>query len=262
MVAHSTLAESALLGRVLSDELVIDAHAHMGVIRDYHVPQPGADRLVSYMDRYGIDQACVFGFAGVMSDFVWGNDLVIEAVKRFPSRFVGYATLSANYPEDLVPELDRTDRLGLLGIKLITSYQGHPEETERLNPVYEWANSKGRIILSHQWGSAEFLDRIAGTYRDACFVIGHLNFSYAETVRRRDNVFTTTTFVPWPGAVTRAVAAFGAENVLFGSDFPDLDVSLNLGPLLTAPISDKDKRMIVRLNMQRLLRDYAGAPGK
>ena len=262
MVGRSALAESARLGRALTGELVIDAHAHLGVLRDYFVPQPGADRLVPYMDRYGIDQSCIFGFAGVMSDFVWGNDLVVDAVERYPSRFVGYATLSANYPEDLVPELDRTDRLGLRGIKLITAYQGHPEETERFIPVYEWANGKGRIILSHQWGSAEFLDKIADTYRNVCFVIGHLNFGYAETVRRRENVFTTTTFVSWPGAVDRAVCEFGAENILFGSDFPDLDISLNLGPLLTARISDDDKQMILGLNMQRVLRDHAGAPTK
>jgi predicted TIM-barrel fold metal-dependent hydrolase len=52
------------------------------------------------------------------------------------------------------------------------------------------------------------------------------------------------------------VQRFGASKILFGSDFPDLDTSLNLGPLLTAKISDEDKRLILGLNMERILTTY------
>lgn len=257
MVEPSTLAQKVRMGLALTDELVIDAHAHIGVIKDYFVPEPEVNHLVSYMDRYGTDVACIFGFAGVNSDFVYGNDLVIDAVQRYPDRFVGYTTLSANYPEDLIPELERTHALGLRGIKLITAYQGHPEDTERFEPVYAWADARHTIILSHQWGSAEFLGRLAERYSRVCFVIGHLNPAYAPVVRRYDNVYTTTTFVPSPVAVVQAVDAFGAEKILFGSDFPDLDVSLNIAPLLSARISDEHKRMILGRTMQRLLEEYA-----
>jgi predicted TIM-barrel fold metal-dependent hydrolase len=244
------------MGLAVAGELVIDAHAHLGVLKDYFVPQPDASRLVAYMDRYGIDTACIFAFAGVGSDFVYGNDLAADAVRGYPKRFIGYTTLNANYPEELIGELERGDRLGLRGIKLITAYQGQSEETERFFPVYEWANARRKIILSHQWGSASFLARVATRYPDICFVIGHLNTGYAEVVRQHENVYTTTTFVPWPGAIANAVQRFGASKILFGSDFPDLDTSLNLGPLLTAKISDEDKRLILGLNMERILTTY------
>lgn len=253
MVEGMSFAEIARAGRALEGELVIDAHTHLGLMSHYHVPRAEAGELVAYMDRYGIDRACTFAFAGIMSDFVYGNDLVAEAVRAYPERFIGYVTLSANYPEEMLPELERCEALGLRGIKLIAGYQGQPEETERFFPVYEWAQAKRKIILSHQWGRPEFLDEIAGRYPDVSFHIGHLNLAYAPVVRRRDNVYTTTTFVPWPGAIEQAVQAFGAEKILFGSDFPDLDTSLNLGPLLTARISDADKRAILGLNMERVL---------
>lgn len=256
MVTSADFSQIARLGLPLTGEVVIDAHAHLGVIKDYHVPWPEAADLVAYMDRYGIAQACIFAFAGVGSDFVYGNDLVAAAVQAFPQRFIGYTTLNANYPEELVPELERAQGRGLRGIKLITAYQGHPEETGRFFPVYEWAEARRKIILSHQWGPADFLNEIAGRYPHVCFVIGHLNFAYAPVVRARDNVYTTTTFVPWPGAIAAAVRAFGAEKILFGSDFPDLDVSLNLGPLLTAKIRDEEKRAILGLNMSRILEMY------
>jgi hypothetical protein len=256
MVEAISLKQRARLGLPVAGELVIDAHAHLGVLKDYFVPQPDASRLVAYMDRYGTDVACIFAFAGVGSDFVYGNDLVADAVRSYPGRFIGYTTLNANYPEELVGELERGDSLGLRGIKLITAYQGQSEETERFYPVYEWADARHKIILSHQWGSANFLAQVAARYRDICFVIGHLNPGYAEVVRQHDNVYNTTTFVPWPGAIARAVQLFGAPKILFGSDFPDLDTSLNLGPLLTARISDEDKRLILGLNMQRILTSY------
>jgi predicted TIM-barrel fold metal-dependent hydrolase len=257
MVGGMDFAARARLGQSLAGELVIDAHGHLGVIKDYFVPQPEAARLVDCMDRYGIQRACIFAYAGVVSDFVYGNDLVAAAVAVHPDRFAGYATLNANYPEELLPELERCEGLGLQGIKLITAYQGHSEETERLFPVYDWANSHGKIILSHQWGSPEFLARMAARHPRVSFHIGHLNLAYGEVVRHYDNVYTTTTFVPWPGAIEQAAHAFGVEKMLFGSDVPDLDPSLNLGPLLMSRLSDEGKRLILGCNMERVLRDHA-----
>ena len=261
--ADTTLsfADLARLGLPVQGEVVIDAHTHLGQMTQYFIPEGEPARLVAYMNGYGIDTACMFHFAGVGSDFAWGNDRIAEAQAEFPGRVVGYATLNANYPDELIPELERCDKLGLQGIKLITAYQGQPEDTERFFPVYEWAQAHRKIILSHQWGAPEFLDRIAPHYPDVAFLVGHLNLSYAAAVRRHDNVHTTTTFVPWPGAIEQAVRAFGAEKILFGSDFPDLDASLNLGPLLTAKISDEDKRLILGRNMHWLFKEHGVVAG-
>jgi predicted TIM-barrel fold metal-dependent hydrolase len=259
MVETSSLSKKVLQGQPLTGETIIDAHTHVGVSRSYYLPRVTIGDLVSYMDRYGIAMACTFAFAGVGSDFGYGNDEVVEAVRMYPQRFIGYTVLNANYPEECIPELERTERLGLRGIKLISGYQGQPEETERFYPVYEWAQARKKIILSHQWGAPEFLTAIAARYPNVCFHVGHLNPAYAPIVRKYDNVYTTTTFVPWPGAIAEAVQTFGAEKILFGSDFPDLDASLNLGPLLTAKISDEDKRKILGGNMLRILKDYGVA---
>jgi predicted TIM-barrel fold metal-dependent hydrolase len=256
MVGTISYGERARLGLALQGELVIDAHTHLGLGEHYAIPGPEAENLVATQDRYGIACACTFAFAGVSADYRYGNDLVAEAVARFPTRFIGYTTLNANYPEDLIPEMERCTARGLRGVKLITAYQGHPEETPRFIPVYEWCQERRKIILSHQWGAPTFLGETARRYPDICFVIGHLNLAYAEVVRGQDNVYTTTTFVPWPGAIAQAVEVFGAEKILFGSDVPDLDPSLNLGPLLTARIDDEDRRAILGRNMARILQEY------
>jgi hypothetical protein len=256
MVETTSFAAVARRGWPVQGELVLDAHTHMGLSEHYALAHEDPEGLIATMDRYGIARACTFAFAGVASDYRYGNDLVADAARRFPDRFIGYTVLNANYPEDLIPELERCESLGLRGVKLITAYQGHPEETPRFTPVYEWCQARRKIILSHQWGAPSFLESVARRYPDICFVIGHLNLAYAEVVRARDNVYTTTTFVPWPGAIAQAVGAFGADKILFGSDLPDLDPSLNLGPLLAARIADEHKRAILGRNMERILQQY------
>ncbi|MHB0878819.1 MAG: amidohydrolase family protein [Anaerolineae bacterium] len=249
----SDFAALVAFGRPIEGEVVIDAHAHLGEWEGYYVPKPAPAQLVECMDRYGIAQAWISAYASLSSDFAYGNDLVAAAVRAFPGRFAGYATPSANYPEEVTAELERCETLGMMGIKLHQWCQGIAEDSERWRPIYEWANAKGKLIMAHCWGSPDYLGGVAQEYPRVSFLIGHLGMEFAPVVRRHDNVYTTTTFVPGPGAIAAAVKAFGAEKILFGSDMPDLDPSLNLGPLLTARIGDEDKRLILGRNMQRLL---------
>jgi uncharacterized protein len=249
----SDFAALVAAGRPIEGELVIDAHGHLGEWEGYYVPKPQPAQLVDCMDRYGVGQCWISAYASLTSDFVFGNDLVIAAVRQFPDRFVGYATPSGNYPEEIVAELDRCEAAGLTGIKLHQWCQGIPEDSERWRIVYEWANARGKFIMAHYWGSPDYLGGVAQEYPRAAFAIGHLGMDFAPVVRRHDNLYTTTTFVPGPGAIAAAVKAFGAEKILFGTDMPDLDPSLNVGPLLTARISDEAKRLILGRNMQRVM---------
>lgn len=250
----SDFAALVATGAPIQGELVIDAHAHMGESEWYYVPKPDPAGLVDCMDRYGIGKSWVSAYAALSSDYVYGNDLVAAAVKAYPDRFVGYATPSGNYMEDLVGELERCEAMGFSGIKLHQWCQGIAEDDRRWEVLFEWANAKGKIVLAHSWGTPANMERIASRHPQAAFLIGHLSLDYAPVVRRYDNAYTTTTYVPSPGAIVAAVKAFGAEKILFGSDMPDLDPSLNLGPLLTARISDEDKRRILGRNMERLAR--------
>ena len=147
--------------------------------------QADTRRLVLLIHRCGIDDAvCVFASTGIDSVFEDSIDLVIEATRACSRRFTDFVALNARCLRQLLPELARTERLGLRAIKLITAYQGRSEETELFSPVYEWANSHEGINLCHQWGSGEFLAQIATRWPNACFTIGHLNLVYAEVAHK------------------------------------------------------------------------------
>ncbi len=258
MVNAPSLLELGRAGQALTDELVIDAHTHCGRFNIYYLPQSDAPGLVEHMDRLGIDRAVTFALEAVGSDFVIGNNVTLDLVRRRPDRFIGFATMHARYPEEMIPELERCAAAGLKGIKLIPAYQKYPETGENYFPVYEWADAQGWIVLNHSWGAPDFVREIARRYPRMCLLMGHISEVYAQVLRQCDNVYTTTTNCLRRQALARAVQAMGAEKILFGSDFPDLDGAFNLAPILYAQISDDDKRRILGLNMARLLREHAG----
>ena len=53
--------------------------------------------------------------------------------------------------------------------------------------------------------------------------------------------------------IEQLVNAAGASRILYGSDMPLMDPRSQLGKIITAPISDAAKRLIVGENARRLL---------
>lgn len=251
--------EYARSGKPLKGELVIDSHTHLGVFNYYHIADGDTDSVVREMDRLGVDRACTFSFAGVTSDFIYGNDVVAAAMAEHPNRFVGFAVVNPHYPDDMKSELERCLALGFKGIKLIAAYQNYPEEGPNYYPAYEFAHENRLMTLSHHWGSPEFLDRLARDYSNATFIIGHWFHlpEYGEVVRNRANVYQCTCAAGlFFGDIERMVATLPVEKIVYGSDFTDLPMMFSLGPVLYARISDDDKRAILGLNMQRVLQQH------
>ncbi|MBO3803437.1 MAG: amidohydrolase family protein [Candidatus Brockarchaeota archaeon] len=257
-MAEGKFLRLAKRGLPLEGETVIDAHTHVGgSFSLYHIPFGSVEGIVEQMDRLGIKKICAFSFAGVNSDFALGNDQVMRAVKEWPERIVGYATVNANYPGEWIPELERCRKGGLRGIKIICEYQGATTEGTDFAPLYGYANDNRLIMINHNWGRPEFLDSLAERYSEACFIIGHCSTRYVEVLRRRKNVYQCTCAALMFRDVENLLEAVKAEKIVYGSDMADLDGPFGLAPVLYARIGDEEKRMILGLNMQGILDRYS-----
>ena len=245
---------------VPADKRFTDCHGHLGgKSSHYHLPDADLTATVAQMDRQGVDKCCVFSFAGVVSDEVFGNDLVAEAIQRYPDRFIGFTLLNPHRGRAaMLAELERCDKLGFRGIKLIPHYQCYPETGPLIDVACEWAHAHRQLILNHHWGPADQLARLTAQYPDACFINGHYVPGYIELMKERDNLYICTCPL-WDGprATEQAVAAYGAEHLLFGSDLQDLPIAWGTGPILFARISEQDKALILGKNLQRLLEKYS-----
>lgn len=258
---NSMFRELAMLRKKLDGEYVVDAHTHVGGLsKIYHLPDSSTDEMVAEMDRHGIELAITFPFAGITSDYAFGNDTVAAAVGQYPDRFIGFACVNPHYHSEMEDELERSAAAGLRGIKLISDYQQYPTDGPKLFPAYEFAHEHSWMILNHNWGPPQFLDKLARTFSKACFIIGHYSsgVSYADVIDSHDNVFQCTCAALNFGDIEALVDAVPADRIVFGSDFPDLPIMFSLAPILYARISDDDKRAIVGLTAKSMIERWPG----
>lgn len=236
-----------------------DIHGHLGEYNaHYHVPNSGLDEIVKDLKYYGIEKVCAFNLSGVYSDETFGNDIVSDAVLTYPDQFIGFVLLNPLRGKDeMIAELKRGERLGLRGIKLIPTYQGYPVEGELIEVACQWAHDHRQIIINHYWGSANHVEMLVSKYTDACFVTAHTTIEYAEVMKKYPNLYICSVPLLSPRACEEVVASIGAERFLFGTDLLDLPIGWDLGPILFARISAKEKKMILRENLKGLLTKYS-----
>lgn len=261
-IAEDEYVEFGRTGRRPEEMNFYDCHGHLGGRScHYHLPDCDTDSIVREMDRLGVRKTCVFSFAGVHSDECFGNDIVADAVRRHPDRFVGFTLLNPHRGRDeMLRELERGARLGLRGVKLIPYYQGYPEDGPLLDVACRWAHERRQIILNHSWGPTENLERLLATYPNACFINGHSTVAYAAIMKRHRNLYICSCPLLGPRECESVVEAIGPDRLLFGSDLQDLPIAWGLGPILFAQMPVESKEMILGENLQGILQRYSLTP--
>src|SRR3954467_13235779 len=106
---------------------VIDVHGHLGHPGLFDCPITDADGVLAIMDRAGIDVLCTSHLLAIYNNVSRGNDLMAEAVRRYPKRFLGYAVVNPNFPDEIDSELERcVAQLGMKGIKTHIAFHDYP----------------------------------------------------------------------------------------------------------------------------------------
>ena len=243
----------------------IDAHAHLGAYYNFYVPKPDAASMVSVMDRLGVGQAWICSIPACGADVPRGNDLTADAVRRYPGRFVGYASVNPHYPERVLPELRRCfDELGMSLIKLHPEIVDYPVSGPAYEPVWRFASERRTIVLSHTWAGAStcapgLFGPLAAAHPDVTFILGHSGGTpagYVESIAlagQHPNIYLDLCRSAMsPVWVERIVNEVGADRVLWGTDFPFLDPVYLVGRLACTTLSDETKRKVFGLNAVRL----------
>ena len=204
------------------------------------LPDEGMDvaqRWVDELDRHGVEAM------GVMV----GNDAYdefLEAVDRFPGRFLGYHNINPKDP-DAAERVDRAAGDGFYGIKLYpSSWRDLRVYDEPCYPVYEAAKERGMLVFLHfgitiggqadlRSGNPIDIQIPARDFPDVNFVIAHFGAGYfRETLMMQyqaDNVYMDSSgsnswmrYQSHPldlkTIFRQALTAGGPEKTLFGTD--------------------------------------------
>lgn len=243
--------------------LLIDAHAHLGAFRNFHIPRSDAAGLVDTMDRYGIDATVLSAHAAISSDFRRGNDESLAAADAFPSRLFVYCCVNPNYPDLAEAELARCfQHPAVRGIKLHPELHGdYPLDGPGYQAVWDFANEHGLPVLSHSYFAGDPLSvfaRIASGYPRVTVILGHAGLDHgleavASLAAEHPNII-----IDLCGALTRdgvvevLARRIGAERLMLGTDMPFMNAASQLGTFLHARLDPTERAQIAGHTAARL----------
>ena len=234
----------------------------------YHPVTNGSKtELLQRMDEWGVDVSVAMPVITKPSQHIKTNDFAKSATDGRVISFGGIHPDTDDYKRDV----DYVVSLGLKGIKLHAEYQNFKPDETRMLRIYDYAFSKGLIILHHAGFDpgkpspfnstperfAKMLDEIKG----GTFVLAHLGgHAMWDDVERylvgRDVYFDTAMgFECFPSEqFLRIVRNHGADKILFATDSPWSNASRELEVLGSLSLSDEEKQLILSGNARRLLK--------
>lgn len=250
--------------------MIVDCHVHVaaqltgfweplrfGQVRDrgqvrqvfppsFDPPASLPEVLLGYMDQVGVDRAYL------VQHHLYGdqNELVLDAIERWPDRFAGFAYLGSLDQPDAPSRLERLIDGGMAGLKVELGSTRRLRSSFRFDGsaesrVWSTLNLLGRpLILDLNGGTAEDTEavrRLVERYPRIRVVICHVGGPDGEAwkeralLARHSRVWTDLAALPmfstpeeeypFPKARERvrwAVENLGASKVMWGTDYPSL----------------------------------------
>ncbi len=253
--------------------LIIDIHCHDLIgpePEDMHGRMP---RLLESADAFGVSRLVILGNVlryGVRAgpdEIRTINNATIERVSVCPERLIGFCFINPVLdPGFIREEIDRcVCEHGLQGIKLEIDLNARDE---RMSTVMEKTIEHDIPLLHHAWyvtgGGQEFSSEphdiavLARKYPEARIIMAHLSgcgMRGVQDVAACSNVWVDTSgSQPVAGLVEYAVREIGADRILYGSDVPVRDFSVQIGRIFGADIRTSDRERILWKNAGALLR--------
>ena len=236
-----------------------------------------AEEVVAAMDAAGVDIAVAMGVGwtdpGLARE---ANDYIVQSVREFPGRLVGFCSVNPAWGADAVVEVERCAAAGLRGIgELHPDTQGFDlGSAQVMAPIMDAARGLELVVLVHSSEpvghtypgkgrtTPEKLYRLALNYPDNAIVCAHwggglpfyaLMPEVAEALR---GVYFDTAASPflYRHEVFSTVAGLiGPDRVLFGTDFPLIKHSRLLRQVEEAHLDAESREKILGGNARTLL---------
>ncbi len=249
------LVRNLFIGGPLRDEVIIDAHMHIGKYYNFLIPSTGVAAVIENAKRIGITRLYGSSLLSLRNDAIAGNNMVIEAHKAYPGVFFPYLVVKPNYAEETRDILDLAEREHTKQFKIHDDGNGIPFDHKNYIPLYEYADQIGAVILAHTYGEMHVapLIKVAMQFKSVKILLGHSGITdedaYYLAARSCPNIFLETcNSLAWYGLIERLVKKAGADRICFGTDMPFMSPDQQIGRILGARISDEDKRRILGLN--------------
>ncbi len=255
--------------------MIIDAHVHIGrFIRRFDGGEGDATGdLLRIAERTGITRICAIslGDRGYIQyptpeEFRSANSHVLEAMRVFPGRALGYCYVNPQHREESLEEIERCVVDG--GMVAVKFWVAVKASDRRVDPIMERAADLGVPVLQHAWykttgnlpdesSPADVAD-MARRFPTVTIQMAHLHGGgprgVADIASCPNVVVDTSGGDPETWLVEFAVRELGPERVVFGSDAPGRAFGVQLGKVTGAALTKREREMILYKNMERILK--------
>ncbi len=224
---------------------IIDFHAHiyppkiaekasLSTGEFYHITPAHSgtgEELLSVGKTAGISEFVLLPVATKPQQVHHINQFILDEVKSHRDEFHGFGTLHPD-SENILAETDFIIKSGLQGIKLHPDTQRFNMDDRRLFEVFD--NIQGKIPLLVHCGDRRFdyshprrLKNIIDNFPHLQVIAAHLGgwslfeegFEILKDTDCYLDISSTMMFLS-PEQVTKYIHGYGAERILFGTDFP------------------------------------------
>lgn len=244
---------------------IVDAHGHFGQLNLFHIPYDSPEALIKNMDDVGVLRLCISSFISLQVDSQYGNKEVFDVIKRYPERFLGYATVSPYMSaKEMVEELNRCFyEYGFSAIKLHPYFNGKAVEDEAFLPVYEYAHEHHLTILIHYGIQSRYVEEIVQRYPNLSIILAHFGGAWdgvseepiLQLVDQYPQIYTdTASSIFYFKSIENLVKHVDVNKIIFGSDMPFLNLAGQVGRITKADMDDESKQKILAGNFKSLIR--------
>ena len=261
----------------------IDAHAHIfpekiaekaaiGIGEFYHLTMENDGTLSTLLrlsDEAGVDRCIVQSVATVPHQVESINNFIAECVKLYPDRLIGFGALHPDY-EDIAGETERIVSLGLKGIKLHPDFQQFQIDDEKVFPIYEQAEKHGLPILFHvgdyryDFSGPKRLRRAVDMFPKMKVIGAHFagwsQWDEAQELFNDGRIYvdlSSSLYDMTPERAAELIHSFGADKVMFGTDYPMWKPEEEVKRFLSLPLTEREQEMIAHKNFEAFLAGLA-----
>ena len=261
----TTLLELGRRGEPITGIEVIDMHSHIGRAA-FTIPDTTAGGIVEVMARTGVAVTVITAMLPMAeAEYEAANAEVLEAIRAYPGRILGYYRPFPSNPAVSMEEAARRIDEGFVGVKL-HNINKFAYTSPAYVPYLAAANARRMPVLCHSWGDGEEFEQfraIAADYPGVSLLLAHTGSvnedEYIRIAGECENVYLELALSRAPrGLVARLAERAGVEKIVWGSDVCFINQAHQLGKVLGARISEEEKAAVLGGNARRILDRVVG----
>ncbi len=258
---------------------IIDAHCHVypdkiavkasqATGRFYSIPM-NYDGTVSTLlkvgEEAGVDEFIIQSVATTPAQVKSINDFIKRTVDAYPHKMHGLGTLHPD-STDLAGDVEHIIELGLHGVKLHPDIQAFKLDDYRCLKIYEMCEKKGLPILIHtgdsryDYSNPNRLMPILDIYENLTIIGAHFGGwsiwdEASQLLWDKKNFYvdcSSSFFALSDEKIVEIIHRYGADRVLFGSDYPMWNPLDEIKRLNSLDLTQSEKEKIFALNAEKL----------